>query len=155
MALLLDEKIFLAGLGQAGSLHDIGKILVPDSILLKEGRLTDEEYEIMKKHPTDGAEMVSKVTSDKNIIEAISQHHERLDGSGYPKGLKKDEINPLAKILMVADVFDAMTTDRVYRKKLSIKEALHIISDDVNIGKLDLRVFNALSSCIEQGMIKL
>ena len=109
----------------------------------------------MKKHPTDGAEMGSKVTSDKNIIEAISQHHERLDGSGYPKGLKKDEINPLAKILMVADVFDAMTTDRVYRKKLSIKEALHIISDDVNIGKLDLRVFNALSSCIEQGMIKL
>ncbi len=99
-------------------MHDIGKINVPDEILKKPGRLTDEEFEYIKRHPGDGAEMVKK-TSYEYIWQIIEQHHERLDGSGYPHGLKGNEILIEAKIIAVSDTYDAMTTDRPYRKGLS------------------------------------
>jgi putative nucleotidyltransferase with HDIG domain len=110
----------------ASYLHDIGKINVPTEILNKPGRLTEEEYEIIKKHPADGAEMV-KGTNYNELIPIIEQHHERLDGSGYPYGLKGDEILLEAKIIAVCDTFDAMTGDRSYRKAFDSVYALDVI----------------------------
>ena len=95
--------------------HDIGKINVPDGILNKPGALTFEEFECVKKHSADGASILSS-TYIKDAAIAILQHHERLDGSGYPQGLKGDEICIEAKIIAVVDTYDAMTSDRVYRK---------------------------------------
>jgi len=102
----------------ASLFHDLGKINVPDVILNKPGRLTIEEFELIKKHPLDGMNMVKK-TYYENIAETIYQHHERIDGSGYPRGLKGEETLLEAKIIAVSDTYDAMTTDRAYRKGVS------------------------------------
>ncbi len=108
---LSKEKI--ENIGFAALFHDIGKINVPDEILKKPGKLTEEEYEIMKNHPNWGAEIVSKTYFEK-LSEVIRQHHERIDGSGYPDKLKGDSICIEAKIIAVADSYDAMTSDRPY-----------------------------------------
>ena len=107
----------------ASVLHDVGKINVPEEILNKPGGLTDEEYAIIKKHPVDGAEMV-KDTYYADISTIIHQHHERLNGSGYPHGLKGEEITIGAKIIGVSDSYDAMTDDRSYRKAYSPEYAM-------------------------------
>lgn len=107
----------------AALFHDIGKVNVPDEVLNKPGRLTEEEFEFIKKHPCDGVSLVDK-TYYKYIGKIIEQHHERLDGSGYPMGLKGDEILIEAKIIAIADTYDAMTTDRPYRKGLSPQIAI-------------------------------
>lgn len=104
-------------------LHDIGKIHVPENVLNKPSRLTDEEFAMIKKHPADGAEML-RGTIYEELCSIIEQHHERLDGSGYPRGLKEDEILLEAKIIAVSDTFDAMTEDRSYRKAFNARYAL-------------------------------
>jgi putative nucleotidyltransferase with HDIG domain len=103
--------------------HDIGKINTPIEILNKPGRLTNEEYEIIKKHPIDGAEMVEG-TYFKNLSTIILQHHERIDGKGYPHGIPGDKILIEAKIIAIADCYDAMTSDRPYRKGLTPQKAV-------------------------------
>ncbi len=108
----------------AALLHDIGKIGIPDSILLKPSKLTDEEYEIIKMHPILSYEMLSGIDALKDSLSAIKYHHERLDGTGYPEGLKGEEIPLSARIIAVADTFDAMTSDRIYRKGYKREEAL-------------------------------
>ena len=102
----------------AGPLHDIGKIGIPDHILLKPGRLNSEEYETIKLHPTIGADIVGQLGLWEREQQVIRHHHERFDGTGYPSGLSGQNIPLLARILSVADVFDAMASDRVYRKKM-------------------------------------
>ena len=104
-------------LKQIGLLHDIGKIGIPDSILLKPGRLTDQEHDIIKNHVILGYNMISKIPMFKDFANIILSHHERYDGSGYPNGLQGDEIPLLASVLSVADSFDAMTTTRIYNNK--------------------------------------
>jgi HD-GYP domain-containing protein (c-di-GMP phosphodiesterase class II) len=104
---------------QAGLLHDIGKIGISDAILLKPSRLTDEEFEIIKTHPAIGYAIVSPMNIDFEIREAVLHHHERYDGRGYPDGQKGEEISIEARILCVADSFDAMTSTRAYRKSLA------------------------------------
>lgn len=109
--------------------HDIGKVKVPESILLKPGRLTPEEYQIIKLHTTYGRDMLEE-TEIPQLAAAgyiVEQHHERMDGSGYPKGLKGDEISIEACIVAVVDSYDAMTTDRVYQKGRSKEQALEEI----------------------------
>ncbi|WP_147532893.1 HD-GYP domain-containing protein [Bacillus marasmi] len=123
MELSTDE---LYSLNLGAFLHDIGKVKVPDHILNKPGKLTDEEYEIMKMHTTWGRETLEN-TNIPELIKAgkiVEQHHERFDGKGYPKQLQGDEILIQAAIISVVDTFDAMTTDRVYRKGLSVDTAL-------------------------------
>jgi HD-GYP domain-containing protein (c-di-GMP phosphodiesterase class II) len=120
----------IAKLTVSGNLHDIGKIGIPDSILLKPGRLTDEEYEIIKKHPVIGSNIIGHFgmwTDEQGIIR---HHHERFDGKGYPDGLKGEEIPLLSRILSVADVYDALTTDRSYRKKILDHVAVKIIKEN-------------------------
>ncbi len=105
-------------------LHDVGKIGIPDHILSKPDRLTDAEYEIMKQHPVVGANIMGQVRKLHSQVPAIAEHHERLDGSGYPRGLKGDECSLLGRIVAVADVFDALTSDRPYRGPMPVEEVL-------------------------------
>ncbi|WAA09290.1 HD domain-containing phosphohydrolase [Fervidibacillus albus] len=116
-------------LNMGSYLHDIGKIRIPDQILQKTGKLTEEEWEIIKKHPIYGKDILldSGIPILKDAAVIVEQHHERYDGSGYPFGLKGDEIHIGAAIVAVVDSFDAMTTDRIYRKALSKEEAIEEI----------------------------
>lgn len=108
-------------------LHDIGKIGVPDSILNKPGKLTDEEYAIMKKHPVIGAEILKDINILDGLDIGAKYHHERFDGRGYPEGLKENEIPYIAKIIGIADAYDAMSSNRVYRKRFSDEKILEEI----------------------------
>ena len=118
------DKDSLEALRLSAILHDIGKIGVRDDVLLKPGKLTDEEFGLMKKHPVFGEDILKKIKGLEHIIPGVKHHHERHDGRGYPDGLKEDEIELNAKIISVADTFDAMTTDRPYRKGLDSKTAI-------------------------------
>lgn len=111
---LPQEKASL--LYEAGFIHDIGKIAVPSEILTKAGQMTSEEFEMVKQHPVLGANILAPITMYREILPAVQYHHERLDGSGYPEGLKGDKIPLSARIIAVADVYDALTSDRPYRK---------------------------------------
>ena len=108
----------------AANMHDIGKIAIPDAILNKDSRLTDEEYAVMKSHTIQGAKILSDFTLLDHVIEGAEFHHERYDGRGYPKGLKGEEIPLYARIIGVADAFDAMTANRVYRKQMDFSYVL-------------------------------
>ena len=116
----------------AALLHDIGKIAINDNILNKADRLTREEYEEIKKHPSIGADIISKMDFFKDITIYVRHHHERYDGKGYPDGLVGDDIPIEASILAIADSYDAMTSNRSYRKALTKEEALKEI--EVNAG---------------------
>jgi len=122
-----DERI--EKLRIAGKLHDLGKIGIRDDILLKPGPLNKEEWEILKMHPRIGAEILAPIASLADILPAIASHHERIDGNGYPEGLKGDQIPMLARMVAVADTYDALTSDRPYRKGFANEEALKIIED--------------------------
>lgn len=122
---------------KAGLLHDIGKLKIDKSILDKPGKLTKEEFEEVKKHSLYSKQILSKIKSiDNKILESVAMHHEKLDGTGYPYGLKEDEINVYAKIISISDVFDAMTSDRVYHKKKSLFEVIEMFENGC-FGKLD------------------
>lgn len=109
---------------QAGILHDIGKIATPDSILLNPRNLNDIEYKLIQEHVTTGFKLLSEIPMFKSLADIIYTHHERYDGSGYPRALKGDEILPLGQVMIVADAFDAMTTSRIYKARKSVAEAL-------------------------------
>ena len=119
---LNDEQVRM--IYEAGLLHDIGKISIPESVLGKNGKLTDEEYEIIKGHVNNSIDMIRHLPSMDYLIPAVVGHHERWDGRGYPRGIKGTEIPLSARCLAVADAFDAMTTDRPYRKGLSVDYAI-------------------------------
>ncbi|MFD0824202.1 HD-GYP domain-containing protein [Neobacillus sp. M.A.Huq-85] len=134
---------------KAGLLHDIGKIGVPEHILKKPGKLTEEEYSIIKEHPLIGNEIIKHVSSfhETGILDGVLYHHERYDGKGYPHGLKGEEIPLIARILAVADTFDAMTSKRVYRTELDVHKTLAEIEQnkgtqfDPEIAEVFLRLF--------------
>ena len=119
----LDEKI-CENIYEAGVLHDIGKIAIPDNILLKPNNLDELEYTLIKEHVTLGVKMLSNVPMFRDLAKFIEGHHEKLDGSGYPKGLKGDELSIESQIMAVSDAFDAMTTSRIYKERKNIIEAL-------------------------------
>lgn len=109
---------------QAGTLHDIGKILTPETILLKPKKLTKKEFQIVQKHALDGEKILESVSSLKDILPIIRHHHENYDGNGYPSKLAKDTIPLLSRILCVADSFDAMTTNRIYQRRKTNEQAI-------------------------------
>ena len=117
------NPVQLERLTTASCLHDIGKINIPESVLNKPAKLTNEEFALIKKHPADGADML-KGTIYEELCTIIEQHHERLNGSGYPHGLKENDILLEARIIAVSDTFDAMTEDRAYRNAFSAQFAL-------------------------------
>lgn len=119
----------LEDLKHAAMLHDLGKIGIPDEILRKKGKLTDEEYEIIRKHPQIGAEIIRHIHFLQNVAQIVLYHHERYDGFGYCAGLKGNEIPLGARIVAIVDVYQALTTDRPYRKAYKKEEALSIIKE--------------------------
>jgi len=118
---------FFENLYISATLHDIGKIGIPETILNKSGQLTPEEFAIMKRHTLKGEEMLRPLSAFKDCIDGVKYHHERYNGTGYPEGLKGEQIPMQAAIIAVADTFDAITTDRPYRKGKSKKEAMEEI----------------------------
>ncbi|PYY00591.1 MAG: hypothetical protein DMG64_16570 [Acidobacteria bacterium] len=138
----------------SAQLHDVGKIGIEDRILKKPGALTPDEYEIMKTHTTKGAAILRPVEMLKEMIPGIELHHESLDGRGYPHGLKGDEIPLTPRIIMVADCFDAMTTNRPYQAAMDPEYVVRIINSLVNT-KFDPRVVAALTTVFERGDFRL
>ena len=126
----------LRDLRRAGLLHDIGKLAVPNSILDKPGRLTDDERRRVEQHPRLSEQVLSRVGRFAGIAALAGAHHEKLDGSGYWRGLTADAISQPARVLAVADVYEALTADRPYRAALQPEQALAILADDVRQGKL-------------------
>jgi len=142
MGLARDE---VAKIRAAGAMHDVGKVETPIAVLHKEGKLTDQEYAVIKRHPVDGAEMVSTLRDDE-LTAMVRHHHERLDGEGYPDGLAGDAIPIGARILAVADTFDAITSTRPYRHAHAHKKALDILAADAGT-QLDPDAVRAFCSC--------
>lgn len=123
-----EEEIKLATV--SGLLHDIGKTHIPDSIIKKPGKLTAQEYTVVKRHPQEGYRMIENSTLPDSIRNAVLMHHERCDGSGYPFGLSGDKIAPYAKIVAIADVYDAMTSARIYRGPLCPFKAIALFESE-------------------------
>jgi HD-GYP domain-containing protein (c-di-GMP phosphodiesterase class II) len=136
------SKKELEDLKLAAILHDVGKIGVSDNVLLKEDRLNQEELEKMSRHSTYGAEILGHVKQLRDIIPGVRGHHERIDGKGYPDKLKDGEIPIIARIIAVADTFDAMTTDRPYRKALSFEIAFEELRKNIGT-QFDRNIVNA------------
>jgi putative two-component system response regulator len=124
-------------LRRGAALHDIGKISTPDAILDKPGSLTPEEFDVIKRHPADGARIVEPLRSARDILPLIRWHHERINGTGYPDGLAGDAIPHLVRILSVADVYDALASDRPYRTALSHERCHEVMKNDSDRGGLD------------------
>jgi putative nucleotidyltransferase with HDIG domain len=137
----------------AGLLHDIGKIGIPEFIILKKGKLTDEEYNIMKEHPKKGFEILKQVNEfEDTVAKWVLYHHERWDGEGYPEGLKGEEIPIQARILTLADVYHALTSDRPYRAALSKEETVKIIQKES--GKFfDPQLVEIILNLIREGKV--
>ena len=125
----------------AASIHDIGKLFVPHSILMRPGRLSPEEYSLVKRHAEQGADLAREL-GDPDVTAIVRHHHERVDGGGYPDGLAGDEIPLGARIIAVADTFDAITSERPYRRAASRKSAMDVLSE-VAGSQLDATVVNA------------
>ena len=127
-----DEE--LAALHRGGYLHDVGKVGIPDSLLLKPGRLTREEYARIKEHPVIGDRLCGELRSLRQVRPIVRHHHERLDGSGYPDGLKGDDIPLMAQIMGIVDVYDAITTDRPYKSAMTPERAHDELVGEVRKG---------------------
>jgi putative two-component system response regulator len=132
----LDAEEIIA-LRRAGIVHDLGKVAVPDSILLKPGPLTKEEWKVMRLHPIVGERICAPLKSFRKVLPIIRHHHEKWDGSGYPDGLKGENIPVTARVLQIVDVYDALTTDRPYRRALPSIQALEAIAAEVQKGWWD------------------
>lgn len=141
----------LAALYRGGYLHDIGKIALPDAVLSKPGPLTDEERELMKQHTTVGDHLCGNLRALSRVRPIIRHHHERLDGSGYPDGLRGDAVPLLAQVIGVVDVFDALTTTRPYKPAVNVDEALGELRQDVARGWRDARLVDALAGAVTDG----
>jgi len=124
----------IAALFRGGYLHDVGKVGIPDELLLKTGRLSDAEYRRIKEHPLIGDRLCGEMRSLRQVRPIVRHHHERLDGSGYPDGLKGDDIPLLAQIMGIVDVYDAITTTRPYKSAATAEQAYGELMDEVERG---------------------
>jgi putative two-component system response regulator len=143
----------LAALYRGGYLHDVGKVAVPDAVLLKDGPLTDEERTVMQRHPVVGDHLCSALRSLQHVRPIIRHHHERLDGSGYPDGLAGDAIPLAAQIISVVDIFDAVTTPRPYRRTLTPGEASDQLATEARIGLLRRELVDEFGAMVREGRL--
>jgi putative two-component system response regulator len=139
----------IKALRRAGIVHDIGKVAVPDSILLKPARLTRGEQLILQRHPAVGESICAPLKSFQLVLPIIRHHHEKMDGSGYPDGLKGEEIPLTARVLTVVDVYDALTTQRPYKLALTVPDALAMMRKEVRKGWWDPMVFAAFEQLLK------
>ena len=145
------ESVVVQRMRTAGLLHDIGKVAIPQSLLNKPGRLTAEEFAKLMTHPVVGWEICRPLRTAQSVLDCILYHHERFDGSGYPKGLAGDAIPYQARLLSVADALDALTSERAYRPRLSVDEAVQLLGHETDTGKWDPEIFAALIRLAERG----
>ncbi|HEY3045782.1 MAG TPA: HD domain-containing phosphohydrolase [Vicinamibacterales bacterium] len=145
----LDEAD-LAALDRGGFLHDIGKIAVPDSVLLKGGALDAQESRVMREHPVIGDALCAGLRSFSKVRPIVRHHHERLDGSGYPDGLRNHEVPLLAQIVGIVDVFDALTSERPYRGARSRAEGFEVLEGEAKKGWRDRALVDAFVAVTEQ-----
>lgn len=155
LALRIADRMNLSGkqkeiIEYAAILHDVGKIGIADTILGKPGRLTPEEYRVIQEHPLIGYRIVKDVNFLRQVAEVILAHHERCNGKGYPHGKRKDEIPLEARIVAVADVFDALTSERPYRRAYTAEEALEIMENEEE-GHFDPEVLAVLKEIVQSG----
>jgi putative two-component system response regulator len=154
-ATMLGERLALdaadlSALQRGGFLHDIGKIAVPDAVLLKHGQLDPLETRVMREHPLVGDALCAGMRSLASVRPIVRHHHERLDGSGYPDGLRATSIPLLAQIVGIVDVFDALTTARPYRDPIAPHEALQVLVEEVDKGWRDRELVDAFARLAER-----
>jgi putative two-component system response regulator len=143
---LTDEQI--TALRRAGVVHDIGKIAVPDSIILKPASLTPDEWKLMREHPVVGERICAPLKSFRLVLPIIRHHHEKFDGSGYPDGLRGENIPVTARVLQIVDVYDALTTVRPYKPAFSITDALQTMKLEVAKGWWDAQIFDQFEQLV-------
>ena len=141
-----DEQV--TALRRAGVVHDIGKIAVPDSIILKPASLTPEEWKLMREHPVVGERICAPLKSFRLVLPIIRHHHEKFDGSGYPDGLRGEDIPVTARVLQIVDVYDALTTIRPYKPAFSITDALQTMKLEVAKGWWDAQIFDQFEQLV-------
>ena len=141
----------ITALRRAGVVHDVGKVAVPDAILLKPSRLTEAEWKLIQEHPVVGERICAPLKSFRLVLPIIRHHHEKLDGSGYPDGLRGDAIPVTARVLQIVDVYDALTTDRPYKKAFTITDALQTMKEEVAKGWWDAHVFGEFERLVRSG----
>ena len=156
----LGEKLGLpedlrVALRRGGLVHDIGKLAVPEHILLKPGPLTPEERKIMEQHTIAGERICAPLRSFRHVLPIIRHHHEKQDGSGYPDGLKGEQIPLTARILQVTDIYDALSTDRPYRKALPVQKAFAIMREEVKRGWWDGSLIDQLELLVAESALQL
>jgi putative two-component system response regulator len=139
----------IKALRRAGIVHDIGKVAVPDAILLKPGPLSWEEQRILQRHPVAGENICAPLRSFHLVLPIIRHHHEKQDGSGYPDGLRGEQIPMTARVLQIVDVYDALTTARPYKTAMRTQEALALMEEEVRRGWWDGAVFNGFRHLLE------
>jgi len=139
----------LAALQTGGIVHDVGKIGIPDSILNKQGKLTDEEMDVMKRHPAIGYDILKPLRTFKDVLPIVRWHHERPNGTGYPDRIGGGDLPLLPRIISVSDVFDALSTDRPYRKRMELPECIRILREDAACGNLDTIVVEAMVEILQ------
>jgi putative two-component system response regulator len=141
----------LVALRRAGVVHDIGKLAVPEWILLKPGPLTPDERKVIEQHPGAGERICAPLRTFRHVLPIIRHHHERLDGSGYPDGLRGERIPLTARILQTADVYDALATDRPYRKALAPHDAFRVMREEVRRGWWDGTLVDEFEALLGRG----
>lgn len=155
---ILAEKIGLSErdiktVRRGGILHDIGKLAVQDQILLKPGPLSKDEYNVIKKHPEAGEKICQPLKTLEDVLPIIRHHQERFNGSGYPDGLKGNDIPLLARIVAMVDSYDALTTDRPYRAALNEEQALHLLDEETDKGLWDRDLFDVFKDILSDEQI--
>ncbi len=140
----------ITALRRAGVVHDIGKVAVPDAILLKPGRLTEDEWKVIRQHPIVGERICEPLKSFRLVLPIIRHHHEKYNGMGYPDGLRGEAIPTGARILQIVDVFDALTTERPYKRALPMEEALAVMREEVGKGWWDAKIFQHFEALIRR-----
>jgi len=146
---LAEEQV--TALRRAGVVHDIGKIAVPDAILLKPAKLTADEWTLIREHPVVGERICAPLKSFRAVLPIIRHHHEKFDGSGYPDKLRGDDIPVAARVLQIVDVYDALTTERPYKKAFSITDALQTMKQEVAQGWWDPYIFDQFEMLVRNG----
>jgi putative two-component system response regulator len=141
----------IVALRRAGMVHDVGKVAVPDAILLKPGKLSEQEWKLMREHPVVGERICAPLKSFRLVLPIIRHHHEKLDGSGYPDGLRGDAIPITARILQIVDVYDALTTERPYKRAFAITDALQTMKEEVAKGWWDPHIFEQFEQLMRSG----